>query len=126
MTAYDNRLDNYGDPGPVTVPWQVGMEYVLDDVRGERARQRAKWGDDTANDHPDGTDRFGDKLQAESAKRTTDAHAKAGAVTWRDILHEEVREAFAESDSLLLRAELVQVAAVAVKWIEAIDRRVDQ
>jgi hypothetical protein len=42
---------------------------------------------------------------------------------WVDILEEEVAEAAAESDPAKLRAELVQVAAVAVAWIEAIDRR---
>jgi hypothetical protein len=46
-----------------------------------------------------------------------------GRVTWRHILTEEVYEAFAESDPTKLRAELVQVAAVAVQWIQAIDRR---
>lgn len=39
------------------------------------------------------------------------------------ILDAEVCEAFDESDSKKLRANLVQVAAVAVNWIEAIDRR---
>ena len=47
----------------------------------------------------------------------------AGNGTWRHILTEEVWEAFAEKDSARLRAELVQVAAAAVNWIEAIDRR---
>lgn len=39
------------------------------------------------------------------------------------MLLEEVAEAFAESDDARLRAELVQVAAVAQAWIESIDRR---
>jgi hypothetical protein len=38
---------------------------------------------------------------------------------------EEVREAMAESDPAKLRVELVQVAAVSVAWIEALDRRMD-
>ena len=38
-------------------------------------------------------------------------------------MFEEVAEAFAEADVRRLRAELVQCAAVAVKWVEAIDRR---
>ncbi|HYF53037.1 MAG TPA: hypothetical protein VEA41_02135 [Salinarimonas sp.] len=44
-------------------------------------------------------------------------------MTYSQILAEEVAEALAESDPMLLRAELVQVAAVAVQWVEAIDRR---
>jgi hypothetical protein len=39
------------------------------------------------------------------------------------VLDEEVWEAFAESDPAKLRAELVQVAAVAFRWIEALDAR---
>ncbi|WP_217183393.1 hypothetical protein [Streptomyces sp. AC495_CC817] len=41
--------------------------------------------------------------------------------TWWHILREEVFEAAAESDPAALRAELVQVAAVAVKMIDALD-----
>jgi hypothetical protein len=48
--------------------------------------------------------------------------AAHGEVTWLDILLEEVAEAFAESDLVKLRTELIQVAAVAVRWVEAIDR----
>ncbi len=44
-------------------------------------------------------------------------------VNWKTILLEEVAEAFAENDPATLRRELVQVAAVAAAWIEAIDRR---
>ncbi|MER6951259.1 hypothetical protein ABT294_45315 [Nonomuraea sp. NPDC000554] len=51
--------------------------------------------------------------------------AARGELSWRHILHEEVLEAFAEDDPELLRAELVQVAAVAVKWVQALDRRRD-
>jgi hypothetical protein len=49
--------------------------------------------------------------------------ADGGYLDWLHILREEVAEAFAESDPAKLRAELVQVAAVAVNWVEAIDRR---
>jgi hypothetical protein len=40
-----------------------------------------------------------------------------------DIALEEIAEVFAETDEVLLRAELVQSAAVLVNWIGAIDRR---
>ncbi len=49
--------------------------------------------------------------------------ADDGTVTWRHVLDEEVCEAFAESDPARLRAELIQVAAVALRWIDAIDSR---
>ena len=43
--------------------------------------------------------------------------------TFAHVLAEEVGEALAESDEVRLRAELVQVAGVCVKWIEALDSR---
>lgn len=45
-----------------------------------------------------------------------------GSVTWWHILRDEVFEAAAEDDPARLRAELVQVAAVALKMIDALDR----
>jgi hypothetical protein len=45
------------------------------------------------------------------------------ACTWSAILLEEVFEAMAEDDPERLQKELVQVAAVAVAWIEALNQR---
>jgi NTP pyrophosphatase (non-canonical NTP hydrolase) len=75
---------------------------TLGDVSNERARQDAKWGE---QNHDDGT--------------------------WGLILGEEFGEtceaalavAFGNADPNRVREELVQVAAVAVAWIECIDRR---
>ncbi|MBD3753439.1 MAG: hypothetical protein IE935_13740 [Micrococcales bacterium] len=117
---------------------------VLDEVARERARQDAKWGE---QNHPDGSgprvslmspilgapsDKWGDRVGVhlalmrelrDNAVATTDQRAVTGELTWRDILLEEVFEAFAEEDPARLRAELIQVAAVATQWVEAIDRR---
>jgi hypothetical protein len=94
---------------------------VLDDVLDERLRQEAKWGE---QNHPDGTEASDSRIRfAEKCKQHCHEEARAGTLTWLDILQEEVAEARAESDPSKLRAELVQVAAVAVTWIEAIDRR---
>ena len=51
--------------------------------------------------------------------------AQEGMLTWRHILAEEFWEVFAndDADPQSQRAELIQVAAVAVAAIEAIDRR---
>ncbi|MEA1264183.1 hypothetical protein MicroSTF_14160 [Microbacterium sp. STF-2] len=46
-----------------------------------------------------------------------------GTVTWWHILREEVFEAAAEEHVVALRAELVQIAAVAVKMIDALDAK---
>lgn len=93
---------------------------VCREVVQERVRQDELWGE---QNHPDGTGLSTDKASATRAKLICDRLADQGLVAWRDILHEEVSEAFAETDPAKLRAELIQVAAVAVNWIEAIDRR---
>jgi hypothetical protein len=101
---------------------------VLGEVADERTRQDAKWGE---QNHPDGTGSaipwplfVGDGTAAANrARELTDRRAKAGTVTFRDILTEEAAEAYAESDPAKLRAELIQIAAVACAWAEAIDRR---
>lgn len=105
---------------------------VLAEVAAERARQNTKWGE---QNHPDGTGpeerplwisgasgRMTALDLAEVAKLSTDSLARRGEVAWTDILLEEVFEALAEVDHSKLRAELIQVAAVAVQWAEAIDR----
>lgn len=103
---------------------------VLEEVSQERGRQENKWGQ---QDHPDGTrdDRrmLRDVTQptwgtmSHAARIVTNTAAEDGSLEWLDVLFEEVAEAFAESDPARLRAELIQVAAVAVAWVEAIDRR---
>ncbi|MEU4781059.1 hypothetical protein [Micromonospora sp. NPDC023633] len=95
---------------------------VLAEVLDERRRQDAKWGE---QNHPDGTARNGwaDRELADVSRRLCQDAAGLGLVTWRHILDEEMREVFAEEDPAKLRAELLQVAAVAVAWVEAIDRR---
>ena len=107
---------------------------ILVEISEERDRQDAKWGE---QNHPDGTGinwvdtitpAFGWKEDAAEhaatlAKKGTDRAANLGRLTFMHILLEEVAEALAETDPKLLRAELIQVAAVATQWVEAIDRR---
>ena len=93
---------------------------ALAEIAAERARQDAKWGE---QNHPDGTGLAHDDTYARVARDACEIAASHGKCTYRLILNEEVAEAFAESDPAKLRARLVQVAAVAVAWIECIDRR---
>ena len=103
---------------------------VLLEVAAERVRQAKKWGE---QNHPNGTGpsklpmpygsgSWSAAVAAESLKLITECASQIGQCTWLHILREEVFEAFAEKDPAKLRAELVQVAAVAVQWVEAIDR----
>jgi len=92
---------------------------ILARIEAECERQHNKWGE---QNHPDGTA----ELWAEQANRAKAAYeraAKAGKLTWLVILREELFEAFAETDTEALTTELEQVAAVAVSWIAAIERR---
>ena len=112
---------------------------VVLELAEERTRQTAKHGDQSHL--PDGTGavlwlsmdddyirRHGirrDNLAAWAKARTDEASQARGdgSITFEHILTEEWAEAIAESDPDALRAELVQVAAVAVQWVEAIDLR---
>jgi hypothetical protein len=60
---------------------------------------------------------------ADAARAQTNRAAEDGTLTWVEVLREEVYEAFAESDPERLREELIQVAAVAVRWAQALDQR---
>lgn len=119
---------------------------IAREVLAERDAQDQKWGRAQLADVPDGTGGGTQPLHfmgrsdvddasmayaelvAQAAKDDTDTHAddpyEYGPVTYRHILLEEVFEALAEAEGTAeLRAELVQVAAVAMKWIEAFDIR---
>ena len=114
---------------------------VLCEVQAERVRQAGKHGDQSHL--PDGTapdmilaglptyqgNIHADHL-AEWAKARTQAASQNeggdGSITFEHILTEEWAEAIAENDPTKLRTGLIQVAAVAVQWVQAIDRRMTQ
>lgn len=95
------------------------IEDVLKEVSNEVNRQYALWGE---QNHPDGTDQelFSEPLRVRRDQYEV-AHS-ADALTYRHILLEEVYEALAEEDKNMLREELIQVAAVAVSWVQKLDR----
>lgn len=101
------------------------MNDVLSDVADERRRQDRKWGEQNHADHPH-TGPSADAWAALVALAEAEARASLHrGPTWAAILLEEVGEALQEDDPARLRAELVQVAAVAVAWIQALDRRIE-
>lgn len=111
-----------------------GMLRVLGDLAEERRRQVERYGLNREN--PDGT---GPEtawllpLAGEPAEviekvfrqdyEDWEAETENGPVTWVHLIREEVAEAFTETDPDRLRAELLQVAALCVSWIENIDYR---
>ena len=95
----------------------LAMRTVIEDVEAERYRQDERWGQQDWPDMSPG-DYVAGELLEQDARRDLDQ-----APTFSAILREEVGEALQEIDPVGLREELVQVTAVAVQWIEAIDRR---
>ena len=92
---------------------------ILFELVAERERQETKF----PNQHlPSGTTFRYWQAKENEAKEAVDRQVANGTLTWLSVLNEEVCEAFAEMDEDKLRAELIQVAAVAVRWIEDIDQ----
>lgn len=117
---------------------KIGNTTVLDEIAAEQARQDAKWGQ---QNHPDydphdidtvvrneyafRADRWKEinARRAESGCEVKHLFPAESCTAWDGVLLEEVYEALAEEDPAKIRAELIQVAAVAATWVEAIDRR---
>ncbi len=112
-------------PDPIVRDRARRTSGVLGEVAAERGRQDARWGE---QNHVNGTgpDRplFGRRAEdvARAVKAEVDKRAREGTLSYAGVLLEEVAEAFAEADPARLRAELIQVAAVAVAFAEKIDR----
>lgn len=88
-------------------------------VREERVRQETKFPDQHL---PDNTCLPGDDNVESVSKSLVGVLARRGTLGWREVLMEEVAEAFnAEGNALI--AELVQVAAVCERWAVDIHRR---
>lgn len=118
--------------GYMVLDHQCQTEKVLSEVREERERQFARYG--TNEDLEDGTGPGAPwlfPLLAQPAawiearfRREYESHElRTGRPTWTRLLREEIAEAFMEDDPARLRSELIQVAALAVSWIEKLDAR---
>ena len=99
--------------------------FAVRHVLAERIAQLTRWGVQHRPDDTGGPELEKAAAEAKTACQMAEKHTNGGA-GWRLVLAEEVAEAFAETDPGRLRAELIQVAAVAVAWIEDLDTRGDQ
>lgn len=95
------------------------LEAIQDEVLAEIQRAWTKFGNQF--EVPNGTGAEWQKHEAWMSRAACQSAFATGDGTWHAILHEEVMEAFAESDPARLREELLQVAAVAIRWIDALD-----
>lgn len=119
-------------------PNYLKIREVLSEVAQERQRQHDKWGEQNYPDaeptilraalHPeDRARRIASDLEIPTEIRGRQNCQRAfagGRGSFATVLVEEVSEAAgAIGDDDKLREELIQIAAVAVCWVEAIDRR---
>lgn len=112
---YATELRNRFEAAGLATHRQPHTTEAAHDVRDERDRQDVRWG---IQNHPDGTGTV-TEAEVDRARKLADTNT-----TWASVLFEEVLEALAsQPGSRELRSELVQVAAVAQAWIEALDRR---
>lgn len=122
--------------GTVTKAAHPATVLVLDEVRREREAQDERWGiqrrpslDSVLLHRPGGCDqrRIAEHYEIPSegrAKFLCEQAFEEGQGTWAHVLVEEVSETVGcLTDEGAMRRELLQVAAVAVAWIEDIDRR---
>lgn len=94
------------------------MVDVLAEVQTERLRQNVLWG---IQDHADNT--FPLAFDEDTAKRICEKAFREGKGSWAHILFEEFCEVMCAKTVGDMREELIQLAAVATQWVEAIDRR---
>lgn len=93
---------------------------ILGDVWAERVRQIEKFGEQHREDGADPMT-YG-PIAARSRENFQNAEANGGA-TWHRALNGPFFESVSETDPAMLRASLVELAAVACAWIEDIDSR---
>jgi hypothetical protein len=98
------------------------IDYIFADIVDEYARSVETHGEQSL---PMGSDPvYAD--YAESWREECEMRSADGTLTWREILMEEIHEAFAETDYHAQRAELVQVANVVMKMIADLDDKNDE
>ena len=130
LSAEDGTCTHHG--GRMTSSTRCQTLGVLGEVGAERSAQFARYGTNEALE--DGTGKSSRWLAPASDKPAVSVERlfredyetyerSAGAPTWMHLIREEVAEVFMESDTDRLREELIQVAALAVSWVEKIDAR---
>lgn len=94
---------------------------IYAEIQAERRRQVELYPD--SEDLPDGTGLAGRKTVEIQARNACERATREGRLTHSHVFDEESAEVLAATEEDGLRKELVQSAAVCVKWIASIDRR---
>ena len=94
---------------------------IIADLEDELGRAHAKHGSQSL---PLGTRNGGMNLVwRRQAQASCDRATREGTLTWMHVIEEELAESACEEDPEKFRAELIQVAAMAVKAIKDLDER---
>ena len=107
----------------MTEQQQLAMSKVIAEVIQERQRQHAKWGEQNLESFELSQPLYSQREKLRARRHWNDEHNSDGKpLTFKAILEEEFLEVICERDPARLRAELLQVAAVAIQWVEKLDR----
>lgn len=102
--------------------YMVGVNETVDEIKYELLRQNNLWGE---QNHPS-VPKHGEPAHGIPAERVAKIQCElarnAGRMTWAHILVEEVAEACSAPTPKLMIEELIQVAAVAISWVDSIQR----
>ncbi len=95
---------------------------IFDEIESELARAVAKYPD--CERLPDGTGDCNARITYRAiAQNACDRAYREGRLTHAHVLEEEIAEVMAESDPVALRKELIQSAAMILKWLRDLDGR---
>jgi hypothetical protein len=94
---------------------------IYEEIDAEVLRAHMKHGDQSAL--PDQGDFDPGFIGEDSARTICDRAFEEGQGSWSVVALEEFAEVTSAPDDAARREELVQLAAVAVRWIQAIDAR---
>ena len=101
------------------------MNHIFEQIAAERKRQDEKWGERNLPMLRRDSDLTTVKVYLKEYKRVNALDALSKDTNWMRIFLEKIYDAFAETDPVKSREEMVQVAAVAVQIIEYLDRQID-
>lgn len=108
---------------PTAAPADDAAPHVLGDVLLEFARLDALHG---AQDRRNGTSHHDYGEQARQAAFSARRARTKGKLTWRHILAEQYWAVLAHNGNATLRDRLIQLAAHALLWAAALDRRAQE
>ena len=104
----------------------IDRYWIFGEIDVERKNQTAKWGEQDWPMLRDDVELAYYKYQLEMQRKRAKELEETENWTWMDILCEEVLEAATETDPARQREELIQVLAVGVQIVEAIDRKANE